>query len=208
MTNLLIINSSALGEASASRQLTRELAERAQALQPSLHIIERDIGSNPPPHLVPATVLAVRGVADTDEQRAALALSDSLVAELQAADTLVIGAPMYNFGIPSTLKAWFDHVLRVGVTFRYSAEGPEGLLQGKRAIVILTRGGLYSEGPAQALDAQEPHIRTMLGFVGITDVHFIRAEKLAMGDEARAAAIEAALTEIEGCAQAQLALAA
>ncbi len=134
--------------------------------------------------------------AENEVQANAQALSDELIAELKAADLLVIGAPMYNFGIPSTLKAWFDYVLRAGVTFSYSEAGPEGLLKGKRAIVVLTRGGLYSEGPAQLMDAQEPHLRTLLGFIGITDVTFIRAEKLAFGasfqEEAIAAAKKAA----------------
>ncbi|MEI2735652.1 MAG: NAD(P)H-dependent oxidoreductase [Rhodoblastus sp.] len=112
-------------------------------------------------------------------------LSDALVAELQAADTIVIGAPMYNFGIASTLKAWFDYVLRAGVTFRYTEAGPEGLLKGKRAIVVASRGGLYSEGPAKSFDSQEPHLRTLLGFIGITDVEFVRVERLAFGPEAR-----------------------
>ncbi len=101
-------------------------------------------------------------------RRQPTALSDTLIAELQSADILVIGAPMYNFGIASTLKAWFDHVLRAGITFRYGESGPEGLLKGKRAIVIESRGGLYSEGPAQVMDAQEPHLRGMLRFMGIT----------------------------------------
>jgi FMN-dependent NADH-azoreductase len=99
---------------------------------------------------------------------------------------------MYNFGIPSTLKAWFDYVLRAGITFRYSAAGPEGLLKGKRAIVIESRGGLYSEGPALVMDSQEPHLRTLLGFIGIADVTFVRAEKLAFGDEARELSIHSA----------------
>ena len=99
---------------------------------------------------------------------------------------------MYNFGISSTLKTWFDYVLRAGATFRYDESGPEGLLKGKRAIVIESRGGLYSEGPAQVMDAQEPHLRTLLGFIGITDVTFVRAEKLAFGPEAREQAIGAA----------------
>jgi FMN-dependent NADH-azoreductase len=119
-----------------------------------------------------------------------------LVAELEAADTVVIGAPMYNFGIASTLKSWFDYVLRAGVTFRYGESGPEGLLKGKRAIVILSRGGLYSEGPAQTMDSQEPHLRTLLGFIGITDVTFVRAEKLAFGPEVREQTIGAARTRL------------
>jgi FMN-dependent NADH-azoreductase len=104
---------------------------------------------------------------------------------------------MYNFGIASTLKSWFDHVLRAGVTFRYTEAGPEGLLAGKRAIVIVTRGGLYSEGPASVMDSQEPHLRTLLGFIGITDVTFVRAEKLAFGPEARDQAIGAAQVQLK-----------
>ena len=141
-------------------------------------------------------------------QAAALALSDELVAELQAADIVVIGAPMYNFGIASTLKAWFDYVLRAGMTFRYTEAGPEGLVKGKRAIVIESRGGLYSEGPAQAMDSQEPHLRTLLGFIGITDVTFVRAEKLAFGPEAREQAIGAARTRLGHVIQNEFARAA
>lgn len=109
---------------------------------------------------------------------------------------VMIGAPMYNFGIPSALKSWFDHVLRAGVTFHYTAEGPVGLVTGKRAIVVETRGGLYSEGPANALDAQEPHLKALLGFIGITDVEFIRAERLAFGPEVRDGAIADAQSEL------------
>ena len=115
---------------------------------------------------------------------------------------------MYNFGMASTLKTWFDHVLRAGVTFRYTAEGPEGLVKGKRAIVIETRAGFYSDGPAAIMDNQEPHIRTLLGFMGIGDVTFIRAEKLAFGPEASSAAIADAIAEIDGQAKQELALAA
>jgi FMN-dependent NADH-azoreductase len=104
---------------------------------------------------------------------------------------------MYNFGIPSTLKAWFDHVLRAGVTFRYTENGPEGLVTGKKAFVIESRGGLYTEGPTQSLDSQEPHLRNLLGFIGITDVTFVRAEKLAFGPEAREHSIGAARAHLE-----------
>ena len=104
---------------------------------------------------------------------------------------------MYNFGMPSTLKAWFDHVLRARITFQYSEAGPEGLLKGKKAIVVEARAGLYSEGPAASMDSQEPHIRTLLGFMGIDDVTFVRAEKLAFGPEAAEAAIGDALGQLE-----------
>ena len=143
-----------------------------------------------------------------DVEHGACALSDALVAELAAADILVIASPMYNFGMSSTLKAWFDHVLRAGLTFRYTAEGPEGLMTGKKAVVIESRAGCYSEGPGAALDGQEPHIRTLLGFIGITDVTFVRAEKLAFGPEAADAAIAEAGAALGLFAGETLALAA
>jgi len=160
--------------------------------------VASDLGSAPIPHLTPDAAAALRSATPSNAaQFAALALSDALVAELKEADVIVIGAPMYNFGMPSTLKAWFDHVLRAGITFRYSEAGPEGLLKGKRAIVVESRGGLYSEGPAQAMDSQEPHLRTLLRFMGITDVEFVRAEKLGFGPEAREHAIVAARAELD-----------
>jgi FMN-dependent NADH-azoreductase len=209
MTNILIVDSAATGEASISRKLTRALAETLQRRDPAARIVHRDVGAAPIPHLTEATVPAIRaGIVETPEAGRALALSDELIAELKGADVIVIGAPMYNFGMPSTLKAWFDHILRAGITFRYSAAGPEGLVTGKRAIVIEARAGLYSEGPAAAMDSQEPHLRTLLGFMGIADVAFVRAEKLAFGPEAAAAAIEEAIGEIEAFAATELPLAA
>src|SRR3712207_5341451 len=115
---------------------------------------------------------------------------------------------MYNFGIASTLKAWFDHVLRAGITFRYSEAGPEGLVRGKKAIGVERRAGFYSEGPAAAIDSQEPHLRTLLGFMGVTDVTFVRAEKLAFGPEAADAAIADAIAELESLAAEEFKLAA
>jgi FMN-dependent NADH-azoreductase len=197
MSHLLVINSSAAGAASVSKQLIDETVARLRTADPALVVVERDLGANPVPHLTADSTAAIRGAEPAnDAQRAAKALSDSLVAELKAADTLIIGAPMYNFGIPSTLKAWFDHVLRAGVTFKYGEKGPVGLLEGKRAIVVESRGGIYSSGPTQALDSQEPHLRTMLGFIGISDVTFVRAEKLGYGPEAREQAINDAKAEL------------
>ncbi|HEV2865143.1 MAG TPA: FMN-dependent NADH-azoreductase [Allosphingosinicella sp.] len=207
MTNVLILDSAATGEASVSRRLTRELAETVQRRQPRARIVRRDIGAAPIPHLTEATVPAIRaGIVETEAARQALELSDGLIAELQEADLIVIGAPMYNFGMPSTLKAWFDHVLRARITFRYTEAGPEGLIKGKKAIVIETRGGLYSEGPGAAMDSQEPHIRTLLGFIGIDDVTFVRAEKLAAGPEAAAEAIADAAGRLDRLAGEELAL--
>jgi FMN-dependent NADH-azoreductase len=156
------------------------------------------------PHLSVDTLAGVRGTPATDAERKARALSGELIAELRAADTIVIGAPMYNFGVATTLRAWFDHVLRAGETFSYSEAGPKGLLTGKRVIVIESRGGLYSEGPASAIDFQEPYLRHLLGFVGLTDVTFVRAEKIGYGPDARAAAMAQARREISQLAAAPL----
>jgi FMN-dependent NADH-azoreductase len=197
MSTVLVLNSSATGDASVSRVVVNDAVARLQAHDPDLVVLHRNIGENPIPHLSPDAAVALQGRQPTKEHQAnVLALSDELIGELQRADTIIIGAPMYNFGIPSTLKSWFDHVLRAGVTFRYSEAGPEGLLKGKRAVVVLARGGFYSEGPAQAMDAQEPHLRTLLAFIGIADVTFVRVERLAFGPEAREQSINQAMVEI------------
>jgi len=202
--NILVVNSSAQGEASVSTGLARAFVEQIAGAR----VVIRDVGSEPIPHLVAGTLSGVRGVADSAEEYRAQALSDGLIAELQDADVIVIGAPMYNFGIASTLKAWFDHVLRPRVTFRYTEAGPEGLLKGKRAVVIESRGGVYSSGPAVSQDGQEQHLRSMLGFMGIEQVTFVRVEGLGMGPEAAAQAIEAARQELRDLAGRGLALAA
>ncbi len=198
MTNLLVLNSSLSGDASVSNLLVEQVVAQIHAADPGAHVIRRDLAAGDVPHLTPDTVAGVRAEAVTLAEAEARALSDQLIAELFAADIIVIGAPMYNFSIPSTLKAWFDHVLRAGVTFSYSEAGPKGLLEGKRVIVVEARGGLYSEGPAQAADFQEAYLRHLLGFIGLTDVSFIRAEKIGYGPEARDAAIHGARVEIAG----------
>ena len=197
MANILVINSSAARDGSASRILVDHAVDLLLDADPGAAVVRRDLGAAPTPHLTGETLAGVRGVPATGAERAARALSDELIAEVRAADTIVIGAPMYNFSIPTGLRAWFDHVLRAGETFRYSEAGPEGLLGGKRVIVIESRGGLYSEGPGQAMDFQEPYLRQLLGFVGITDVTFVRAEKLGFGPEAREQAIAAARAQLE-----------
>ena len=192
MATALVITSSALGETSVSNQLIRNTISRLRSEDPGLNIIERDLGADPVPHMTFEAAAAIRGEPQNAAQLKAREVSDRLIGELKAADTIIIGAPMYNFGIASTLKAWFDHVLRAGVTFRYTEAGPEGLLGGKRAIVVLTRAGYYSDGPARVMDSQEPHLRTLLGFMGITDVTFVRAEKLAFGPQDREQSVAAA----------------
>lgn len=206
--NILIVNSSAQRDESLSTTLAREFVEQLQAVDAGARVTIRDVGSAPVPHLVADTLSAIRGTAQSRQELQTLALSDRLIAELQEADLVVIGAPMYNFGIASTLKAWFDHVLRARVTFRYTEAGPEGLLKGKKAVVIETRAGVYSEGPAAAHDHQEAHLRTLLGFMGIEDVAFVRVEGAAFGPEAAKQAIEAARDQLRTIAGRELALAA
>lgn len=209
MSNVLALTSSALGAQSVSSLLVRFALERLRSENPAAEVVVRDLGLDQIPHLNAdsAAVLRSDAPANPDQERA-LSLSNELVGELMAADTLIIGAPMYNFGISTTLKAWFDYVLRAGVTFRYSETGPVGLLAGKRAVVALSRGGIYSEGPSQAMDFQEPHLRGLLGFMGIEDVSVVRAERLGFGPEAREQAIAAARAEIEAAVQGNLLLAA
>jgi FMN-dependent NADH-azoreductase len=208
MTNVLIIDSAATGDSSVTRRLTGEIEAILRGRGP-VRIVRRDVGTDTIPHLTAETTPAIRGAEPiTEAAREALALSDALIAELQAADLVVIGAPMYNFGIASTLKTWFDHVLRAGITFRYSQAGPEGLLKGKKTIVIESRAGLYSSGPSAAMDSQEPHLRTLLGFMGLDDATFVRVEKLAFGPDQAAASIAEAMEELHSLVAEELPLAA
>jgi FMN-dependent NADH-azoreductase len=208
MSNILVINSSAAGRDSVSRVLVADAVTKLLEAHPGATITHRDLGENPPPHLISQTLNGVRGEAVTALEFAARRLSDELVAELKAADIVVIGAPMYNFSVPTTLRAWFDHVLRAGVTFKYTDGAVRGLLGSKRVIVIESRGGLYSEGPAQAVDFQEPYLRHLLGFIGLTGVTFVRAEKIGYGPEARAASLDAAKAAISAAVRTPLSKAA
>ena len=199
MSIILVIDSAVSGEASVSKALVQEAVAALTADTPA-QVVHRDLGRDPIPHLSEATLAGVRGEPSTEAELATRALSDALIAELRAADTIVVGAPMYNFSVPTSLRSWFDHVLRAGETFSYSEAGPKGLLPGKRVIVVESRGGLYSEGPAQAIDFQEPYLRHLLGFMGLTDVTFVRAEKIGYGPEAREAAIAAATASLKATA--------
>lgn len=201
MTNILVLNSAISGETSVSKTLVREAVAALEAQGPAT-VVRRDLGRDPIPHLTEQTLAGVRGEPATDAEKAARVLSDTLIAELEAADVIVIGAPMYNFGVATGLRAWFDYVLRAGKTFRYSEAGPEGLLRDKQVIIIESRGGLYSEGPAQAYDFQEPYLRHLMGFMGLTDVTFVRAEKIGYGPEVRAAAITTATKHLQQVAAA------
>jgi FMN-dependent NADH-azoreductase len=196
MSTLLQINSSVFSQGGQSSLLADHYVATWKASRPGAKVVTRDLAADPIPHLGGATVGAFFTPAEArnDDHKAAIALSDQLVAELQAADTIVIGAPMYNFSIPSVLKAWFDHIARAGLTFRYSEAGPVGLLTGKKVVVFSTRGGLYA---GTAADGQTAYIRQFLGFLGLTDVSFVYAEGLAYGEEKKAEAIKAALAETE-----------
>ncbi len=199
MSTILVIDSAVSGEASVSKALVQEAVAALTADTPA-RVVHRDLGRDPIPHLSEATLAGVRGEPATEAELATRALSDALIAELRAADTIVVGAPMYNFSVPTSLRSWFDHVLRAGETFSYTEAGPQGLLPGKRVIVVESRGGLYSEGPAQAIDFQEPYLRHLLGFMGLTDVTFVRAEKIGYGPEAREAAIASATASLKATA--------
>lgn len=185
MSTLLLIESSVRQRGSVSRQLSEEFVAQWRQANPGGRVLSRDLAREPLPHL-DADLLGgwMKPAAEQSAaEQAALARSDQLIEELLAADVLVLGAPMYNFAIPSTLKAWLDHVLRAGVTFKYTEQGPRGLLQGKRAYVLTARGGVYAGGP---LDQQEPYLRQALGFIGIDDVQFVHAEGLNMGGDSAA----------------------
>jgi FMN-dependent NADH-azoreductase len=196
MSTLLQINSSVFSTGGQSSQLADHYVAIWKRANPTGKVVTRDLGANPIPHLGGETVGAYFTPADqrSDAQKAAIALSDELVAEIQAADTVVIGAPMYNFNIPSVLKAWFDHIARAGITFKYTEAGPVGLLTGKKVVVFSARGGIYSGTPS---DVETPFVRQFLGFLGMTDVSFVYAEGLAYGDEKKAEALKAARAETE-----------
>lgn len=182
MSRILVIESSARQEGSVSRQLTGDFIAQWRKAHPQDDVQVRDLAVEPVPHL-DATLLAgwmKPAEQQSDIERAAAARSNLLTDELLAADVLVLAAPMYNFAIPSTLKSWLDHVLRAGVTFKYTETGPQGLLTGKRAYVLTARGGIYA---GSGLDHQEPYLRQALAFIGIHDVQFIHAEGLNMGAE-------------------------
>lgn len=177
MKNILLIQTSPRGNKSASRQMAQSVVEDLKLRHPGAHIVVRDLAENPPPHIDDTFVNAISGAQSAADQSKTLAFSDTLIDELSAADVVVFGIPMYNFGLPSTLKAWIDHIIRAGRTFSYSPEtGPSGLLKGKRAILVLATGGIYGAGPAKPFDFQEPYLRTVLGFTGITDVDVVRVE--------------------------------
>ena len=195
--NILQINGSARREGANSTRVADSIVSRLRSGNPTATLVKRDLARDPHPALDESTLGALFTPVEqrTPEQAAVVARNDALIAEIQAADVIVLGVPMYNFGITTQLKSWIDAIARAGVTFRYTEKGPEGLLKGKKVYVGLARGGKYRGTDA---DTQVPYLKTVLGFLGITDVHFIYAEGLNMGPEAAA----------QGFAQAEADLAA
>lgn len=190
MSRVLALKSSILGDNSQSNKLVEEFIKNVA--QDKLTV--RDLAANPLPVLDLTVATALRSTGDlTQEQQQVAELSDSLIEEVKAADTLVIAAPMYNFTIPTQLKNWIDLIARAGVTFKYTENGVQGLFENKKAIVVTTRGGIHKDAPT---DNITPYLRTVLGFVGIADVEFVYAEALNMGEDAAAKGITEAQSQL------------
>lgn len=198
--NLLHIDSGILGDHSVSRRLSAAVASQIRAEQPGIAVTYRDLVANPLPHLSGAHLMAGNAKPEDVDVQIAAEIAESAVVldEFLAADTIVLGVPMYNFSLPSQLKAWIDRIAVSGKTFRYSAEGPEGLAKGKKVIIVSTRGGHYSAGPAAVMDHQESYLRTVLGFLGITDIEIVRAEGLNLSADSKIEAISEAERVISG----------
>jgi FMN-dependent NADH-azoreductase len=194
--NILQINSSARADASHSTRLATSIVERLRTGRAQSTLTVRDLGRTPHPQLDEAALQALFTPAEqrTTDQAARVALDDVLIAEIQAADVVVLGVPMYNFGVSAQLKNWIDAISRAKVTFAYTDKGPEGLLKNKKVYVALTRGGLYRNTPA---DTQVPYLKTIFAFLGMTDVQFVYAEGLAMGPDAERSALASAQTQID-----------
>jgi len=197
---ILHLDSSILGDGSASRSLSAAIVGELRREYPDATVVHRDLAFETIPHLNGAIAAGFRdtGIKDFDAAtRAEHARSEALVNEFLASDIFVIGAPMYNFSVPSQLKAWIDRVAQVGRTFKYTENGPVGLSAGRRVIVASTRGGMYSAGPASVMDFQEAYLKAIFGFLGITDVKFVRAERLTRGGETRSQSIKDAQAAVQ-----------
>ena len=193
------INASARAGGSNSTRLADAITAKLTSAHPDAVVEVRELARDPHPVLDEAALTALFTPADrrSPEQAARVALDDAVIAQLQSADAVVLGVPMYNFGVPVQLKAWIDAIARTGVTFRYTAEGPQGLLTGKKVYVALARGGLYRDTPA---DSQVPYLKSVLGFLGMTDIEFVYAEGLAMGPESATKGFDDARAQIEALA--------
>ena len=201
MSKVLVLKSSILADFSQSNQLADHFTASWQAAHPADTITVRDLAAKPVPVLDGELVGALRpsGGPLTPRQQDALALSDELIAELQAHDVIVLAAPMYNFSIPTQLKNYFDFIARAGVTFRYTEQGPEGLVKGKRALVLTSRGGIHKDAPSDLLT---PYLRLFLGFIGISDVEFVFAEGFGYGPDMAQKALQGAKEELSQLASA------
>ncbi len=193
---ILQINASARASGANSTRLADAITARLRAQHPEAVVELRDLATDPHPVLDEPALGALFTPAGerTPEQAARVALDDALIAQVQAVDVIVLGVPMYNFGVPVQLKTWIDAIARAGVTFRYTANGPEGLLTGKKVYVALARGGLYRDTPA---DSQVPYLKSVLAFLGMTDVEFVYAEGLAMGADAATKGFAEAEAQLE-----------
>ena len=196
MKTLLQINTSLFSDESSSSSLASEFVEKWRQANPGSSVIVRDLATDPVPHLTAERFEAFGTAADErDAQQAAYAeVSDRLIEELEAADIVVMGLPMYNFGIPSTLKAWIDHVARAGKTFKYGETGPIGMLADRPVHIFATRGGFYHGTPR---DTQSAYMTHFLNFIGLRDIEFIYAEGLNMGGDKRQAALADARESID-----------
>ena len=196
--NILLITSSPRQTSSLSSKVALELVEHLKREQPGAKVTVRDLARDPPPHIGDDFAAArMLRTEPSSEQQKALALSDALIDELKAADTIVIASGMINFSLPTTLKSWFDYIIRPGKTFRYTPEGrAEGLVKGKIAYLVEARGGIYSQGALKAFDFQEPYLKLLLGFIGITEVEIIRVEGVALGPAVMEKAVTDAIAQV------------
>ena len=198
---LLHIDSSPLAGNSVSRQLTQSIVRQWVAQHPGTSVEHLDLATEAPTHLNIDSLgfrMGPNAPGLSEVQKRENEVSERLVSQFLAADVVVVGAPMYNFSVPTQLKAWIDRVAQAGRTFTYTEKGPQGLAGGKTVIVASSRGGVYSTNPALAgLDHQESYLRTVFGFFGVTDIRFVRAEGVAMGPEAREQAVKTAVTAIK-----------
>jgi FMN-dependent NADH-azoreductase len=198
MSKVLLVTSSPRGAVSHSTQIARRLVDQLTSDDPKPTVVVRDLFKEPLPHIGEDFVSALGTPADqrTAAQKIAIARSDELIGEIFAADVIVIASGMVNFGVPSTLKTYIDYVLRAGATFRYTANGPEGLVKGKRAFIVHASGGIYSQGPAQAINFQDTYLKHVLGFIGVTDIEVISIEGIARGPETAQKAVTAAAQQV------------
>ena len=197
MSSVLLVTSSPRGAASHSTRVATEFAQRLLASHPTTKLVTRDLVANPLPHI---DADFTSGIYTPEETRSAqqakvVGVSDTVVDELFAADTVILATGFINFNISSTLKSWIDHIMRAGRTFSYGADGAKGLVTGKKVYVVIASGGVYSDGPAVPFDHATPYLKTALGFLGMTDVEFVRIEGVAMGPDAEAKALSSALDQ-------------